>query len=1069
MKRFLPSFITYMLGEDGNKDEETVTNEVVPEQKSQTSKTCLKVLDYFRENIKISTDSSLVTRKAGRSSHLGFSSYKPGCFRRSLKESRSFTAFPTKLFDIPSYRELKSFQTKNEIEAIQNDIEMNHGSCCMFDNVEVDIEEEIENSNKQRQLTETNSMTNKCEVGSVLSKNCSEMEIDLENVTETVISRSPSEQKRFSAFYDAVEPISSECLEICELGNKSETKIEVESAEENKNSSEELSCSQNKVKSSSESVQIGSTNCSLINYNCESASSRERNEIIMSKETSTSEVPLKTLKKSESKSENSQNCNMFVNETDECHYPRLERLCNENAIVEQISDQEVNNDVNEVSKKDVDIKEQNSSEEEEDKTNAMKTSSKVSSESKAIASNTTDENKTYELGQSEKLKSVEIAPLSIKLLAPLVSSKSVKNEGDVCNKSSNNVKADFEANTEQNVASGCEVRTNASSEASNKDVSEDHSCSGSHRSDPSFKSLPSDETNSLNDLSEYSALTVTETEIRQLYEDLVSVSQNNLELSCNSYEVDQATTTLESKVSKQDLASTSQNNPNLDRNSDKIGETIARSKSKTSKENIVAADASNVQEQSTDEKTTEIVSKNSADLDTENIPKKSTCVLPVTSNKNSESSINNSNILQKEHVSQNNAYENSEEVSKTTKNESFITLYRRSNSSKASSKSNKSELQNTATKTPNKNVASSKVTSQKCDNQPNGQIDPETTVKSIKKTSILSSSLGSGFTDLQSDLKELDAISLKQNNYATDLTAETSLKSKHAAGKGIERENDTKLDININKKKAGKFTKEFFQEKIDGFMPIDPTKNLFQEFLEESSKRSKRASHIDKILSGNFKIDTNNGDVKSKLINSLTKVINGIKENNKTSQESNSSDESLLDIKTSKTAQLLSSYIFNKEGEEGYKKLLKEVASASRGAKRQSSHLSKPLFGTGKGTEEKRRCKTPYYICEKTRNSIILHRPIIIKPDDVSKMTSLKQREFNHRASRPQCMQVSAACKRKLNSDDDDAKTKKFKGLENDSTFIGVNSFFQNYSNLKHLSVVQQEDKDEDESQCDEI
>ena len=1063
MKRFLPSFVTYMLGGDINIDEETITDEIATEQKSQINKTCPKVFDYFRENIKISTDSNLVTRKAGRSSHLGFSSYQPGCFRRSLKGSRSFTAFPTKLFDIPSYRELQSFNTKgqNEIEAIQNHIEVNHNSCCMFNNIEVDIEEEIENSNKQGQLLETNSMTNKCEVRSVLSENCSEMEINQENVTENVVCKSHSEQKIFSAFYEAVEPISNECLEICELRNKSETKIEVVSSEENENSSEELSCSSNKVKKSSESVQIGSTNCPLINYNCESASFCGINETIMSKKTS--KVLLKTLEKSESKSTNSQNCYMFVNEKDKCHYPRLERLCNENAIVEKTSDQEVNNDVNEVTKQDVDIKEeQNSSE--EDEIDASRTSTKASCESKAIASKTVDENETNGLGQSEKLKSVEITPLSMKLIVPLASSKSVKNKGDVCNKSSNNVKADYEGNAEQNCAFACEVSTNASSEASNnEDISEDHNCSESHRSDPSFKFLPSDETNSLNDLSDYSALTVTETEIRQLYKDLVSVSQNNLELSFNSCGADQTTTTLESKVSKQDLASTSQNNQKFDRKDDKLGKTIARSESKTYIEDIVAANSSNVQEQSTDE-------KNSAGLATENIPKKSTCVLPVTSNKNSESSMNNSNNLQVELVSQNDANEKSEEVSTTTKNESFITLYRRSNTSKASSKSNKSELLNAATKTPNENIASSKVTSQKCDNPQNTQVDPETTMKSVKKTSILSSSLSTGFSDLQSDLKELDATCSKHNTHATNLTAEsTCLNSKYTAGKSKERKKDTKSSININKNKAGKFTKNFFQEKIDRFMPTDPTKNLFQQFLEESSKRSKRANHIDKILSGSFKIDTNKAGVNSKLISSLTKVINGIKENSKTSQGSKSSDVSLLDIKTSKTAQLLLSSIFNKEGEEGYKKLLKEVASASRGSKRQPSHLSKLLFGAQKGVEEKRRCKTPYYICEKTRNSIILHRPIIIKPDDVSKMTSSKQREFNHRASRLQCVQVSAACKRKLNSDDEEAKAKKLKGQESDSTFIGVNSFFQNYSNLKHLSVVQQEDKDEDENKCDEM
>ena len=144
MKRFLPSFVTYMLGADESKDEEIITKEIVSEQKSHISKTCPKVLDYFRENIEINTDSNLVTKKAGRSSHLGFSSYQSGCFRRSLKESRSFTAFPTQLYDIPCYRELQSFKMKSTDKG--EEIKNNHGNCCMFSNIENDIEKQIENS-----------------------------------------------------------------------------------------------------------------------------------------------------------------------------------------------------------------------------------------------------------------------------------------------------------------------------------------------------------------------------------------------------------------------------------------------------------------------------------------------------------------------------------------------------------------------------------------------------------------------------------------------------------------------------------------------------------------------------------------------------------------------------------------------------------------------------------------------------------------------------------------------------------------------------------------------------------
>ena len=156
---------------------------------------------------------------------------------------------------------------------------------------------------------------------------------------------------------------------------------------------------------------------------------------------------------------------------------------------------------------------------------------------------------------------------------------------------------------------------------------------------------------------------------------------------------------------------------------------------------------------------------------------------------------------------------------------------------------------------------------------------------------------------------------------------------------------------------------------------------------------------------------------------------------------------------------------------------MKEVADKNRGTKRQSNYLSKPLFETGSSREEKRRCKTPYYICEKTRNSIILHRPIVIKSDDVSKLTSSKHNKNNSQhPTRSQCVQVSAACKRKLTSkDDENAKPKKMKSQTSEtSTFIGVNSFFHNYSNLKHLSDVQKEEKesqqnDEDDKKYEEI
>ena len=50
--------------------------------------------------------------------------------------------------------------------------------CCTFNNTDVDIEDEIENLNKQRYVLETNSMTDKSEVCYVPSEKCSEMEMD---------------------------------------------------------------------------------------------------------------------------------------------------------------------------------------------------------------------------------------------------------------------------------------------------------------------------------------------------------------------------------------------------------------------------------------------------------------------------------------------------------------------------------------------------------------------------------------------------------------------------------------------------------------------------------------------------------------------------------------------------------------------------------------------------------------------------------------------------------------------------------------------------------------------------
>ena len=85
-------------------------------------------------------------------------------------------------------------------------------------------------------------------------------------------------------------------------------------------------------------------------------------------------------------------------------------------------------------------------------------------------------------------------------------------------------------------------------------------------------------------------------------------------------------------------------------------------------------------------------------------------------------------------------------------------------------------------------------------------------------------------------------------------------------------------------------------------MPIDPNKNLFREFLEASKKRSKRANQLYKVLNRNLKVDTDKVNINKNMVNSLTKVINSMREKGKNSEGTDQSDVSLLDIHTSNTA-----------------------------------------------------------------------------------------------------------------------------------------------------------------------
>ena len=166
-------------------------------------------------------------------------------------------------------------------------------------------------------------------------------------------------------------------------------------------------------------------------------------------------------------------------------------------------------------------------------------------------------------------------------------------------------------------------------------------------------------------------------------------------------------------------------------------------------------------------------------------------------------------------------------------------------------------------------------------------------------------------------------------------------------------------------------------------------------------------------------------------------------------KESNNSDVSLLDIS--------SSIVHNNASKQGESSELLEK-DAGRGTKR--LHDSTSQF-ENEERKEKRRRKTPYYICEKTKNSIILRRPIIIKSDDVSKLTLSE----NHRrtgdvqhSNTSRCGRVSGTEKRANN-------WRKARGREilSSQTSNFIRSFSYNFSqNPKSLSdMMEPEDSDD--------
>ena len=110
---------------------------------------------------------------------------------------------------------------------------------------------------------------------------------------------------------------------------------------------------------------------------------------------------------------------------------------------------------------------------------------------------------------------------------------------------------------------------------------------------------------------------------------------------------------------------------------------------------------------------------------------------------------------------------------------SFITIYRRP----INTNSEKSELLNDVSCTKNQNNSTvcpevNEIT-KTCDKQPAAQ--------SVSENEKTSSNLGSGFTDLESDINCLDTVSSKQNTDATSISESTILDSEETAPFSIDK------------------------------------------------------------------------------------------------------------------------------------------------------------------------------------------------------------------------------------------------------------------------------------------
>ena len=140
---------------------------------------------------------------------------------------------------------------------------------------------------------------------------------------------------------------------------------------------------------------------------------------------------------------------------------------------------------------------------------------------------------------------------------------------------------------------------------------------------------------------------------------------------------------------------------------------------------------------------------------------------------------------------------------------------------------------------------------------------------------------------------------------------------------------------------------------------------------------------------------------------------------------------------------------------------------AKRGIKRSHSSTSKSDVKEELEVKEKMRRKTPFYICEKIKKSIVLHRPIIIKPDDVARLKHSENQQKtakNHQKSSYNSEQGSPKENSKSSSRNSEKKDRK-KARNQDivtsySTFVGANSYFRKFSNLNHSDVTSDSQED---------